>query len=70
MVRVKNNTLMIELPEGSDARLVDEITAYVSRKIGKSKGEDLLTLIEQYHRVGKRLPFKRDDVYNERIRLR
>lgn len=70
MVRVKNNTLMIELPEGSDARMIEEITAFVNKKIGKPKGDDILTLIERYHRVGKRLPFKRNDVYRERTRLR
>ncbi len=70
MVRVKNNTLMIELPEGSDAHMIEEIAAFVNKKIGKPKGEDILTLIDRYHRVGKRSPFKRDDVYNERPRLR
>lgn len=70
MVRVKNNTLLIELPEGSNARMIEEITAFVNKKIGKPKGEDIVGLIEQYHRVGKRLPFKRDDAYHERPCLR
>ena len=70
MVRIKNNTLMIELPAGSDARMIEEITAFVNNKIGKTKGDDILTLVERYHRIGKRLPFKRDEVYNERPCLR
>lgn len=70
MVRVKNNTLMIELPAGSDARMIEEITAFVNKKIGKPKGDDILALIDRYHRVGKRLSFKRDEVYNERPCLR
>ena len=70
MVRVKNNTLLIELPEGSNERLIEEISAFVDKKIGKTKGEDILTLIDRYHRLGKRLPFKRDDVYHERPCLR
>ena len=70
MVRVKNNTLMIELPKGEEARMIEEISAFLNKKIGKTKGEDILNLIERYHRVGKRLPFKRDEVYNERPCLR
>jgi hypothetical protein len=70
MVRVKNNTLMIELPEGSDARMIEEITAFVNKKIKKPKEADMLGIIEQYHRIGKRLPFKREDVYHERTCLR
>lgn len=70
MVRVKNNTLLIELPEGSDARMIEEITAFVNKKIGKTKADDILALIDRYHRLGKRLPFKREDVYHERPCLR
>jgi len=69
MVRIKNNTLMIDLPDGSDARVIEEIMALVSKKLAKAQGEDILDVIERYHRVGKRQPFKRESVYHERTSI-
>lgn len=67
MIRIKDNTLVIEVSKKNDKRSIHEIVDFASKRISDKEGEDILDMIERYHKFGKSVISKRDEIYNERL---
>lgn len=67
MIEIKDNTLIIILPEDSDKTIFNEIVSFANSKINTNKGKEILDLAEKYHKFDKDFKFKREEVYNERL---
>ncbi len=67
MIEIKDNTLIITLPEGTDKTIFNEIISFVYSKINTNKSKEILELIEKYHKFDKDFKFNRDEIYNERL---
>jgi len=67
MIEIKDNTLIITLPEDSDKTIFNEIVSFAHSKINTNKGKEILELVEKYHKFDKDFKFNREEVYNERL---
>jgi hypothetical protein len=65
MIELRNNSLIITLPENENRTIFNEIIDFVDSKLNKSK--EMLSLIEEYHHIEPEFRFDREEVYNERL---
>lgn len=70
MVEVKDNILIITIPEDLDKSVLAEIIDFVNSRLNINNGRELLNLIEEYHQIDKDFKFTREEVYDERLRIR
>ncbi|MEQ8187287.1 MAG: hypothetical protein ABRQ39_04890 [Candidatus Eremiobacterota bacterium] len=67
MIELRNNSLIITLPENMNTTVFNEIIDFVDSRLNKSK--EMLSLIEEYHHIEPEFRFDREEAYNERLHI-
>jgi len=67
MIELRNNSLIITLPENVNTTVFNEIIDFVDSKLNKSK--EMLSLIEEYHHIEPDFRFNREEAYDERLHI-